>query len=134
MNNLYLEIVCPDKKIFEGEAKSLLVTTDNGEIMIMKGHADLVATLKTGKAKITLSDGSERTASASGGFIIVSDGKAQVVSTTFEFKDTIDIERARLAKEAAEQKIKNAKDDREFAIAKAKLERAISRISVASEK
>lgn len=134
MNVLHLEIVCPDGELFSGEAKSILVTTDDGEMQILRGHADIVATLKTGRAKLTLPDGSERLASASGGFIIVKDGSAKVVATTFEFKDTIDLERARLAKEAAEEKIKHAKDEREFEIAKAKLERALSRISVASGK
>ncbi len=134
MNNLYIEIVCPDRELFSGEAKSILVTTDNGEMQIMRGHTDLLASLKTGKAKLTLSDGSERTAAASGGFVLVSDGRVKVVTTTFEWKDMIDLERARLAKDSAEQRLKNAKDDKEFAIAKAKLERAISRISVASAK
>ena len=131
MSVLHLEIVCPDGELFSGEAKSILVTTDNGEVQILRGHADLVATLKTGRAKLTLPDGSERPASASGGFIIVKDGTARVVATTFEFGDTIDLERAKRAKEAAEQKLRNAKNEREFAIAKAKLERALSRISVA---
>lgn len=132
MNSLYIEIVCPDKEIFSGEAKSILVTTDNGEMQIMRGHTDIVASLKTGRAKLTLSDGSERCAATSGGFIIVSLGRVKMVTTTFEWEDMIDLERARIAKEAAEQRLKNAKDEKEFAIAKAKLERAISRISVAS--
>ena len=134
MSVLRLEIVCPDGELFSGEAKSVLVTTDNGEMQIMRGHADLFATLKTGRAKVTMPDGSEKTAAASGGFVIVKEGAVRIVATTFEFGDAIDLERARLAKEAAEQKIKEAKDEREFAIAKAKLERALSRISVAGGK
>lgn len=134
MSVLHLEIVCPDGELFSGEAKSILVTTDNGEVQILHGHADLIATLKTGRAKLTLPDGTERLASASGGFVIVKGGDAKVVATTFEFRDTIDIERAKRAREAAEQKIRDAKDEREFAIAKAKLERAISRINVAGGK
>ena len=134
MSVLHLEIVCPDGELFSGEATSILVTTDNGEVQILRGHADLVATLKTGRAKLKLPNGEERTASASGGFVIVKNGAVRVVATTFEFKDTIDLERARIAKEAAEQKMRDAKDEREFAIAKAKLERALVRISVANSK
>ncbi len=134
MNALHLDIVCPDGELFSGEAKSILVTTDCGEIQIMRGHADLVATLKVGRAKLVTADGEERTASASGGFVTVADGCVKVVATTFEFSDEIDLERAKRAKEAAEEKLRAAKDEREFAIAKAKLERAISRINVANGK
>ena len=130
MSVLHLEIVCPDGELFSGEAKSILVTTDSGEMQILRGHADLVATLSTGRAKLTLPDGTERLASASGGFIIVKDGEAKVVATTFEFSDTIDLERAKRAKDAAEQQIKDAKDKRELNVAKSKLERALTRISV----
>ena len=130
MSVLHLEIVCPDGELFSGEAKSILVTTDSGEMQILRGHADLVATLSTGRAKLTLPDGTERLASASGGFIIVKDGEAKVVATTFEFSDTIDLERAKRAKDAAEQQIKDAKDKRELNVAKSKLKRALTRISV----
>ena len=134
MNYLSLTIVCPDGEIFSGEAKSILVTTETGEIQIMRGHADLFAPLGTGRAKLVLTDGTERTASASGGFILVSGGEAKVVATTFEFSDSIDLARAQLAKERAEERLKNAKTDKEIAIAKAKLLRAINRINVASAK
>ena len=134
MNSLYLEIVCPDRELFSGEVKSVTVTTDNGEIQIMRGHADLVAALKTGRAKVVLPDGKERSAAASGGFILVSGGLVKVVATTFEFEDTIDVERARIAKEAAEEKIRNAKDAEEIELARLKLERALCRINVAGER
>ena len=134
MKDLYLQIVCPDGELFSGEVKAILVNTDNGEIQIMKGHADLVATLKTGRSKLTMLDGTERTAAASGGFITVSNGTVKVVATTFEFKDMIDLERAMLAKAEAEEKLSAAKNEKELTVAKAKLERAISRISVASTK
>ena len=134
MKDLYLQIVCPDGELFCGEVKAILVNTDNGEIQIMKGHADLVATLKTGRSKLTMLDGTERTAAASGGFITVSNGTVKVVATTFEFKDMIDLERAMLAKAEAEEKMSAAKNEKEFTVAKAKLERAISRISVAGTK
>ncbi|MBE6537825.1 MAG: ATP synthase F1 subunit epsilon [Ruminococcaceae bacterium] len=132
MNKLLLKIVSPDGEIFSGEAKSILVTTTEGEVQIFAGHADLFAPLATGRAKLTLEDGSSRTAAVSGGFIIVSSEETKVVTTTFEFSDEIDLNRANLAKQKAEEAIKNAKEAKEIEIAKAKLLRAISRINVAS--
>ena len=134
MNKLLLKIVSPDGEIFSGEAKSILVTTVNGEVQILAGHAELIAPLATGRAKLTLPDGTSRTAAASGGFILVSGDETRVVATTFEFADEIDVKRAEAAKQNAEEALKNAKEARDIEIAKAKLMRAISRINVASEK
>ena len=134
MNKLLLKIVSPDGEIFSGEAKSILVTTVNGEVQIFAGHADLIAPLATGRAKLTLTDGTSRTASASGGFILVSSNETKVVATTFEFADEIDVKRAELAKQKADEALKNAKEAKEIEIAKAKLIRAISRINVALER
>ena len=129
-----IPVYSPDGEIFSGEAKSIIVTTVNGEVQVLAGHADMLAPLHTGRAKLTLKDGSSRTAAVSGGFILVSKGETKVVATTFEFSDEIDVERANRAKQKAEEALKNAKDDKSIELAKAKLLRAISRINVATGK
>ena len=134
MNKLLLKIVSPDGEIFSGEAKSIIVTTIQGELQILAGHADLLAPPATGRAKLTLPDGTSRSAAVSGGFVLVSKEETKVVATTFEFADEIDVKRANAAKQKAEEAIKSAKESKEIEIAKAKLSRAIARISIASEK
>ena len=132
MKDLYVKIVCPDGQIFAGVAKSILVTTEDGEVQLLAGHADFLAVLGTGRAKLALLDGSEKLAAVSGGFVTASSEGVTVVATTFEFAEDIDIERAKRAKAAAEERMGNAKDARELDIARAKLARAITRISIAS--
>ena len=134
MNKLILKIVSPDGEIFSGEAKSVIVTTVNGELQVLAGHADLIAPLSTGRAKLTLTDGTERSAAVSGGFILVTKEETKVVATTFEFADEIDLERANAAKLKSEEALKAAKEEKDVEVAKAKLMRAISRISVATGK
>ena len=133
MKDFIVQIVTPDGELYSGEAKSITVKTSSGDVQIMKGHTDYLATLATGVAKLTLSDGTERKAAASGGFIAVSQGCVKVIATTFEFSDSIDINRAIAAKERAEEKISSAKNDEELKLAKAKLARAISRISASEQ-
>ena len=70
-------------------------------------------------------------AAVSGGFLTVKAGEVKLVSVTFEFKENIDLDRALEAKGKAEEKIAAAKDERTLALAKAKLQRALSRIGVA---
>ena len=132
MNPFHLQIVTPDGLLFDGNAESLLVRTGDGDVEIMRGHTDLFASVGIGRARI-LADGKARSAFCSGGFLSVEKGEVKLCAITFEFADTIDVDRARAAKERAEHAIAVAKDDKAEQIAKAKLMRAIGRISV-SEK
>ncbi len=133
MNTFHLEIVTPDGLLFSGNAESLLVRTTEGDAEILAGHADYLATLDTGRARIR-TEGEDRFAAISGGFVTVGKEDVSLVATTFEFADMIDIGRAKAAKERAEGAIKRAKNKREANIAEAKLKRAVSRIAVASQK
>ena len=131
MRKFHLEIVTPDGVLFDGDAEGILVRTDGGDVEIMAGHLDYFATVKTGRAKLTV-DGKEREASASGGFISVQKSDVKLVATTFEFKEDIDVERAKEAKSNAEKLLSSSTDEKIIKIAKAKLARALSRISVAT--
>ena len=130
MKTFHLQIVTPDRTVFDGDAESFLVRTATGDVQILAGHADMLAAVGVGKAKIT-ADGKERAASCAGGFLTVEGGAVRLVGTTFEFADEIDLDRARRAKERAEEKILAAKDAQTLDLAKAKLARALSRIAVA---
>ena len=134
MNSFPIKIVTPDGEIYSGEATSLIVKTDDGVVQILAKHADYLATLGTGKAKIAFPDGTERTASSQGGFLSVQGGEVTLVAVTFEFKEDIDLDRAMLAKENAENALSAAKDEQSEKLAKAKLSRALTRISVVSGK
>ncbi len=133
MAQFHLQIVTPDGLIFDGLADSILVRTDTGDVEIMRGHTDYFASLGTGRVKL-VKEGKASEASSSGGFISVKGGDVKLVATTFEFAEDIDLERAIRAKEIAEEKLRNAKDEKQLRVAKAKLARAISRIGIADKK
>ena len=132
MREFKLQIVTPDGLVFDGMAESILVRTASGDVEIMAGHEDYFASLGIGRAKLK-AGGATRDASASGGFISVLGGEVKLTLITFEFADEIDLERAKAAKERAEEQIKIASDDKVLTLAKAKLARAINRINVASK-
>ena len=133
MKAFNIEIVTPDGLKYSGEVESLLVRTTEGDIEILAGHTDFLASLATGRARLIV-DGKTRVASASGGFLSVKGGKVRLCATTFEFAEEIDLKRAEEAKARAEAALSNARDDREERILRAKLMRAASRIKVASTK
>lgn len=133
MKAFHIEIVTPDGIEYKGEVESLLVRTDDGDVEILAGHTDLLASVGVGRARIIV-DGKKRFASVNGGFLSVKDGAVRLCAITFEFADQIDVKRAEAAKARAEAAIKSAADDRDERIAKAKLARAASRIKVANMK
>lgn len=130
MNTFPLTVVTPDGIIFEGEAESLLLRTTEGDVQIMAGHADMVAALGTGRAALR-AGGRTRYAAVSGGFVTVEGGRVTALPVTVEYGDMIDVSRAEQAKTAAEQMIREAKDDVSLDRAKAKLARALARLQVA---
>ena len=130
MAQFHLQIVTPDGISFDGMADSVLIRTDTGDVQIMRGHADYFAPLGIGRAKIVVGS-DEKLASAQGGFLSVKGGEVRIVATTFEFAESIDLARAKRAKEEAENALLSAKDEKYIKLAKAKLARAINRINIA---
>ncbi len=54
---MFLEIISPQKKIFSGEVKQVLVPGSKGQFEILRNHAPIVSTLAAGKIKIVSLDG-----------------------------------------------------------------------------
>lgn len=128
MTPFKLEILTPDKLFFDGETENLIVRTTVGDKGILARHEDYVAALPIGKMKVKIG-GSFRTAAISEGMIKVSRDKTVVLVQSCEWADEIDIDRAKAAKEKAEEKMKQAdKDDKSYLIAEYKLKRALNRI------
>ena len=130
MKSFNLKIVTPDGLLFESEVDSLLVRTDDGDVEFLAGHIDYMASLGTGRARIK-QDGKDRFASVSGGFVTVKGGEVMLVAVTFEFRENIDLERAKAARDTAKANISTASDDKAMKLARAKLQRALNRIDVA---
>lgn len=130
MKSFPLKIVTPDGLSFDGNAESLLLRTDDGDVEFLAGHADYIASVGTGRARI-ITGGVSRFAACSGGFVSVVSGEVSLAAVTFEFSEDIDIKRAERAKDEAEKIIQAAKDSREMKLAEAKLKRALSRINAA---
>ena len=130
----HLQIVTPDGQYFDGQAVRLLIPTIHGQIGILARHINYVTALGMGQAKVVTEEG-ERYAACSGGLVAVTDGEVKVVSTTFEWAEDIDVERARASLERAEKLLAAPDCDeqtKQYALARKK--RAQVRLSVAGKK
>lgn len=132
MTSFHLQIVTPDGLFYDGQAESITLRTTSGEVGILAKHADYVATLGMGRAKVVM-DGKERFAACIGGMVSVSRGKVTVVATTFEWAEDIDVKRAERSAETAKSIIedKTGHTKQELALAEARLKRALVRIGSA---
>lgn len=132
MTSFPLKIVSPDGMKYEGMAEEVIVRTTTGDLGVMAGHVNCVAPLGMGRAMVVI-DGQKRYAACIGGILSVTEGKVTLVTTTFEWADDIDPDRADLAAQRAEQVLadKNA-NNTELVAAEAKLKRAMVRKSVAA--
>lgn len=134
MTPFKLQILTPDKEFYNGETENLIVRTTVGDKGILAKHEDYVAALPIGKLKVK-QDGKFRVAAVSEGVVKVSKDKTVILVQSCEWADEIDVERAKAAKELAEGRIKQAKEeDKEYLIAEYKLKRAINRIEASEMK
>jgi len=131
MATFHLQIVTPDRMVYDGEAEKIIVRTVGGDVCILARHIDYAAPLGIGEARVTDAEGKTRVAACAGGMLGVSAGEARVMATTFEWADDIDLERAKSAQAEAQKKLESLdRQDKDFAIMEAKLKRAIARINV----
>lgn len=129
-----LQIVTPDGQFFSGQAEKVLVRTIAGDVCILAHHIDYVTALGMGTAKVTV-DGKDRHAACIGGMLTVAGGAVCIAATTFEWAEDIDVERAKRARQRAEDRLKAKAPDsdrREIEMAEAKLKRALVRIGAAN--
>jgi F-type H+-transporting ATPase subunit epsilon len=70
-----IEIITPDKKVFEGEIKSVRVPGKKGSFQVLKDHAPIISTLEGGPVMMVDPEGKESVFEISGGVIEVKNNK-----------------------------------------------------------
>ena len=100
--NLTLSITTPERLVYNGEARFVVVPAHDGELGILPRHAPLVALLGTGELRVTPADGAggKRCFFVDGGFVQVLDNKVIVLATEAEPAEAIE---RRAAEEEAER-------------------------------
>ena len=97
MATYHLQIVTPDRLVYDGMVQSLIVRAVDGDVCILANHIDYATPLGIGEAQVTDAEGKTRTAACNGGLLSVHDNQVKVVAVTYEWKDDIDLERAKRA-------------------------------------
>ena len=126
-----LEIVTPEKKVFDETVDSVTVPTATGEVGILPNHAPLISALKSGILSFSNRGASEKMV-VSGGFVEVSSNKVSVLTDVAERADEINVEAARAELSDAQSRLGGAFSgtEEEFEAEKERLERAQARLAL----
>jgi F-type H+-transporting ATPase subunit epsilon len=125
---LQVELVSPERVLYSGEAEMVICrTTGGGDIAFLTGHAPFIGALAIWPVRIKTSASDEEVAAVHGGFVEVRDDRVIILSDVAELADQIDVDRARRAKEHAEEQLRSQDDE----AGQTGLERATVRLQVA---
>ena len=97
-----LEIVAPDRVIFQGEATSVTAPGTLGGFQVLFNHAPLLSSLDVGPLKVKNTQGVDTVYATGGGYLEVRENKVVVLVESAEKPEEIDVERARAARVRAE--------------------------------
>lgn len=78
---MYLEIITPDKKLFEGEVNAVQIPGTAGSFEVLNNHAPLISTLEAGSVRVKNSQG-EVKIPVSGGLVEVLNNKVTILAST----------------------------------------------------
>jgi F-type H+-transporting ATPase subunit epsilon len=107
---LQVELVSPERILYSGQADIVIARTlGGGEIAFLTGHAPFVGALDIATVTIRSAEGDELVA-VHGGFVEVSNDTVTILSDVAELSSQIDVERARLAQEKAEERARGGHD------------------------
>ncbi|HEX9609292.1 MAG TPA: F0F1 ATP synthase subunit epsilon [Candidatus Limnocylindria bacterium] len=127
---LQLEIVSPERRVYDAEVDMVVVPGINGQLGILPHHTPLISSLGVGELRIK-KGGSEESMLISGGFVEVRPDKVVVMADLAEHSDEIDEARAVEARKQAQQQLEQATDSVDLARVRAALQTALMRERIA---
>ncbi len=113
-----LQVVTPDRLLVDTSAQALVLRTTEGDMTVLDGHTSLVAALVPWVVRVDPVDGEPVRLPVHGGFLQVDTGpqedaeppgslatRVTLLSSIAELAEEIDVDRARRAKQDAEERV-----------------------------
>ncbi|MBD3337346.1 MAG: F0F1 ATP synthase subunit epsilon [Candidatus Eisenbacteria bacterium] len=131
METFQLSLQTPRKVVLDQPVVSLTAPGGLGYLGILAHHAPLITNLVPGKLTLRDPAGGEQVFAVSGGFMEVSENRATILADTVERPEEIDVERARAARDRAQNRLKETGGGWDVDRARVALLRAMNRLRVA---
>lgn len=126
---MHITIITPKGVYKEIDATAIQLSTLQGQMTILPNHMPIVAMLKTCPCTIWINQ-EKQTYALAKGIMQFSDNQMQILSDAIEYRQEIDIERAKQAKKRAEQRLNSQDKTIDYQRAKEALQKAENRIKV----
>lgn len=124
MAALQVELVAADRRVWSGDARSVIARTTDGDIGILPGHEPVLGVLVDGIVQIT-TESTVEIAAVHGGFLSVANNKVSVLAEVAELASEVDVAASRQTIEA--MRAMSDLDDEQVAV----LRRAETRVRAA---
>jgi F-type H+-transporting ATPase subunit epsilon len=132
-NTIHVDVVSAEENVFSGEATFVTLPGENGELGILPRHTPLITRIKPGAVEITKADGSTEVVAVAGGLLEVQPHAVTVLADTAVRGKDVDEAKANDAKARAEEAMKNAKNDIDFAAAQSEFAMMAAQIAALSK-
>ncbi|CAC13438.1 ATP SYNTHASE EPSILON CHAIN [Mycoplasmopsis pulmonis] len=131
---LQLIITTPNGIFFNEKVDIVTVVTAGGHIGIQYGHQPLISTIEISELHINTEGHKDyRICSINGGLLYVEKDKANIITGAIEFKEDIDIEKARREHDYLVEILSNSKNkDSDYFRNELKLKKVINRLKISS--
>lgn len=87
MKTYPLTVASPDGNLFQGSVSQLILRGSEGDLAIMAGHVPFMTAIQPGTCRMTLEDGTEKTAKTDGGLLSVAGDSVTLLSESFRWTE-----------------------------------------------
>ena len=130
MSVIHLRVVTPEGIYKEFDTPYLNFQSTDGDRGILPNHMPLVTSLRIGKMTCE-EEGKRELYAVAGGLLYFRDNLAEILTDAIERSDEIDEERAKAARQRAEERLKSGSGNIDVKRAQLSLARAMNRLTVA---
>jgi F-type H+-transporting ATPase subunit epsilon len=99
----WVEIVAADRRVWEGDAISVVARTTEGDIGVLARHEPMIAPLVPSTSEITTPDGRREVVVVDGGFLSVTPTRVALISPTAQLAHEISLAEAEHELHAAQK-------------------------------
>lgn len=125
-----VEIITPERVVVDGQVEGVVIPSTEGLLGILRNHAPFIGTLDIGVIKY-LQSGSRHYVACNTGIFEMKDNVLRILSDSAERGESIDVVRAKQAKERAERRIQQKSEDLDYLRAELALRRSLARLNAA---
>lgn len=126
-----LEIIAPDKMVFQGQATSVSAPGTLGGFQVLFDHAPMLSLLNAGPVKVKDPSGHDTVYATGGGVLEVRSNTVVVLVESAELPREIDVQRAEAARQRAQERLKAPDPTLDVPRAELALARALNRLRLA---